>query len=65
MILGDLDEGLDTDGRPKTREDAIIIYRIPKVHTLLGTDGSMMSRRLYEIPDQINPESIIKIYDGQ
>jgi hypothetical protein len=65
LIFGDLDENLDTDGRPKVREDAVIRHNIPKVSSLLGAGDAMTSRRLYEVPDQISPESIIKIYDGQ
>ena len=58
------DESLDVDGRPKAKANAIISYRMPKVHTLLGHADAMAQRRLYEIPQQIEPESIIKIYDG-
>lgn len=64
MVLADLDESLDVDGRPKAKANAIISYRMPKVHTLLGHADAMAQRRLYEIPQQIEPESIIKIYDG-
>ncbi|BCR04291.1 hypothetical protein DESUT3_13600 [Desulfuromonas versatilis] len=64
MILADLDDSLDVDGRPKAKDNAIISYRMPKVHTLLGHTDAMAQRRLYEIPVQIEPESIIKIYDG-
>jgi 5-methylcytosine-specific restriction protein B len=63
MVLGDLAEDLDVDGRPKAKDTAIISYRLPKVRSLLGTfESSLYSRRLYELPDQIEPESIIKIY---
>ncbi|CAG0947710.1 AAA family ATPase [Geobacter sp.] len=64
MVLADLDESLDVDGRPKAKDNAIISYRMPKVHTLLGHADAMAQRRLYEIPVQIEPDSIIKIYDG-
>ncbi len=64
MVLADLDETLDIDGRPKAKSNAIISYRIPKVGALLGTSDGMPPRRLYEVPEQIEPESILKIYDG-
>jgi hypothetical protein len=64
MVLADLDETLDRDGRPKVKDNAIIGYRIPKVSTLLGTSDGLPPRRLYEVPEQIEPESILKIYDG-
>lgn len=63
MIFADLDKQVDTDGRQKAREDAIIGYRIPKVASLLGSsEGFVTTRRIYEVPLQIEPESIIKIY---
>ena len=64
LVLSDLEETLDTDGKPKARQDAIITYRIPEVHTLLGAADKFGSRRIYEMPEQIEPKSIIKIYDG-
>jgi hypothetical protein len=64
MVLADLDETLDVDGSPKAKKNAIINYRIPKAKTLLGTSDGMPTRRLYEVADQIEPESIRKIYDG-
>ena len=64
MVLADLDDTLDRDGRPKAKDNAIISYRIPKVSTLLGTSDGFPPRRLYEVPEQIEPESILKIYDG-
>jgi hypothetical protein len=65
MVFADLDEQTDIDGRPKAKENAIIGYRIPKVSTLLGTSEGYTPRRLYEVPDQIEPESILKIYNGR
>lgn len=63
LVLGDLEETLDKDGKPKAREDAIISYRIPEVHALLGAVDQFASQRIYEMPEQIQPKSIIKIYD--
>lgn len=64
LVLGDLDEQTDRDGRPKARENAIITYRILGGSRLLGSWDGMTPRRIYELPDQIEPESIRKIYDG-
>lgn len=65
MIFADLDDRTDIDGRPKARENAIIGYRIPKAGSLLGSSsGTVSTRRIYEMPVQIEPESIIKIYRG-
>ena len=64
LIFGDLEETLDKDGKPKAREDAIISYRIPEVHALLGAVDQFGSQRIYEMPEQIEPKSIIKIYDA-
>lgn len=64
LVLGDLEEALDKDGKPRARADAIISYRIPEVHALLGAVDQFGSRRIYEMPEQIEPKSIIKIYDG-
>lgn len=64
LVLGDLEETLDKDGKPRARADAIISYRIPEVHALLGAVDQFGSRRIYEMPEQIEPKSIIKIYDG-
>lgn len=64
LVLGDLEETLDKDGKPRARADAIVSYRIPEVHALLGAIDQFASRRIYEMPEQIEPKSIIKIYDG-
>lgn len=64
LVLGDLEETLDKDGKPKARQDAIISYRIPEVHALLGAVDQFGSQRMYEMPEQIQPKSIIKIYDA-
>jgi len=64
LVLGDLEEAPDKDGKPRARADAIISYRIPEVHALLGAVDQFGSRRIYEMPEQIEPKSIIKIYDG-
>ncbi len=64
LVFGDLEETLDTDGKPRARADAIITYRIPRIHALLGAVDHFGSRRIYETPEQIEPKSIIKIYNG-
>jgi Cdc6-like AAA superfamily ATPase len=64
LVFGDLEEALDKDGKSKARADAIITYRIPEVHALLGAVDQFGSRRIYEMPDQIEPKSLVKIYDG-
>lgn len=64
MVLADLDETLDVDGSPRAKKNAIINYRIPKPQTILGASDGMPTRRLYEVPVQIEPESIRKIYNG-
>lgn len=65
MVFNDLSENEDRDGKPKARDDAIISYRIPGTKSLLGfTVSSITPRRIYEIPEQIQPESILKIYKG-
>lgn len=64
MVFADLDDQTDFDGRPKAKDNAIIGYRLPKVSTLLGSSEGYTPRRLYDIPDQIDPESILKIYGG-
>ncbi len=65
LVFGDIEEALDSDGKPRARADAIISYRIPRIHTLLGATDQFGSRRIYEMPEQIEPKSIIKIYDGE
>lgn len=62
MVFADLGNENDTDGRPKTKPNAIITYEIAKESTLLGTSTGIPPRRLYEVPEQIDPDSIIKIY---
>lgn len=64
LVFGDLEETLDSDGKPRQRADAIISYQIPRIHTLLGATDQFGSRRIYQIPDQIDPRSILKIYQG-
>ncbi len=64
MVFADLDDQTDFDGRPKAKDNAIIGYRLPKVSALLGSSEGYTPRRLYDIPDQIDPESILKIYGG-
>jgi 5-methylcytosine-specific restriction protein B len=64
LVLGDLEETFDKDGKPRAREDAIISYRIPEVHALLGAADQYGSQRIYEMPEQIEPKSVIKIYDA-
>ena len=63
MVFADLEDARDTDGGPKAKDTAIITYRIENPRKLLGIDDdTLQSKRLYEIPDSIRPESIIKIY---
>ena len=64
LVLSDLEETLDKDGKPRARADAIISYRIPEVHALLGAVDQFGSRRIYEMPEQIEPKAILKIYNG-
>lgn len=64
MVFSDIDDHSDSDGRPKAKENAIISYRIPRQSSLLGVRaGTLSARRVYEVPTQIEPESIIKIYN--
>ncbi len=63
LVFDDLDDATDTDGKPKAKENAIINYRTVNVGSLFtATDSHLTARRIYETPQQIAPESIIKIY---
>ncbi len=64
MVFNDLEaDEADTDGKPKARENAIISHRIPGLRSLLGASSRMVTpRRIYDVPEQIQPESILKIY---
>ncbi|RME39760.1 MAG: EVE domain-containing protein, partial [Deltaproteobacteria bacterium] len=64
LVFGDLDEALDRDGKPRLRQDAIISYRFPALQTVLSATDSLGLRRIYEMPEQIEPQSIMKIYNG-
>ena len=65
IVFADLEDEMDQrDGHPKAKENAIITYDIPNTRKLLGiSDESLGLRRLYEIPETLTPESIIKIYE--
>jgi hypothetical protein len=65
IVFADLEDELDhRDGHPKAKENAIITYDIPNTRKLLGiSDESLGLRRIYDIPETLSPESIIKIYD--
>ncbi|GAM11758.1 5-methylcytosine-specific restriction enzyme B [Geobacter sp. OR-1] len=63
LVFDDLDDATDTDGRSKAKETAIINYRTVNVGSLFSaSDSHLSARRIYEAPQQIAPESIIKIY---
>jgi hypothetical protein len=64
LVFNDLEETPDKDGKPKARRDAIIFYRIQDIDVLLGAANQFASRRIYEMPGQVDPKSLIKIYDG-
>ncbi|MBT1070698.1 AAA family ATPase [Pelotalea chapellei] len=66
LVFDDLEDTTDTDGRPKSKENAIISYRLVRVGSLFGaSDSHLSARRIYEVPPQIAPESIMKIYKGE
>lgn len=65
LVLADLIDTPDRDGRPRAHENAIIRHRLPTHSTVLDsvlqTTGG--TRRIYEIAEQLEPAMIRKIYD--
>ncbi len=63
LILGDLTQEPDGDGRPKAHKDAIICYTVQKPNSLLGiSEDAYQSRRSYYVNEDIAPASFQKIY---
>lgn len=65
LVLADLSQDLDVDGRPKARPDAIVTHVVQKPMKLLGlADEAYQDRRSYAISEEFSPSSFQKIYEG-
>lgn len=63
LVLGDLVEGNDSDGRPKCHPDAIVTHLVQKPDHVLGiSDATYQNQRSYAISEDISERSFQKIY---
>jgi 5-methylcytosine-specific restriction protein B len=63
LVLHDLLDERDADGRPRTHANAIVEHSIQKAKVLLGiADAAYETVRSYRVTDEITPESFRKIY---
>jgi len=64
MVFADLEDSPDTDGLPRTKDTAIISCSIETPKKLFRVaDDTLPPKRIYEIPESIPPESLIKVYE--
>ncbi len=63
LVLGDLVDTSDRDGRPKCHEAAIIQHQVQSAQSVLGiTNDSYQDQRSYFISEDLTPASFLKIY---
>ena len=64
LVLADLMDEADSDGRPKAKPSAIVTHVIQRSGKLLGlSNEAYQDRRSYAISDEISPLSFQKIYE--
>jgi 5-methylcytosine-specific restriction protein B len=64
MVLGDLEETTDSDGRPRARHNAIVRHDVQHSRELLGfQDEAYQDTRSYTISDDLSADSFRKIYE--
>jgi 5-methylcytosine-specific restriction protein B len=65
LVLGDLLDEADRDGRPRCHPHAIVRHTIADPSgTLRVTDEAYAPRRLYSVSEDLSPLSFIKIYEA-
>lgn len=63
LVLGDLIDASDRDGRPKCHEAAIIQHQVQSAKSVLGiSNESYMDQRSYVVSEDLTPASFLKIY---
>ena len=63
LVLGDLTDTTDADGRPKCHPNAIIRHIVQKASSVLGVaDETYQDQRSYEVSEELSAASFIKIY---
>lgn len=63
LVLGDLVDVREKDGRPKLHEAAMVEHQVLSAAKVLGIgDESYQDQRVYNVAEELTPESFIKIY---
>jgi hypothetical protein len=64
LVLGDLFDATDLDGRPKCHPNAIVSHLVQPAAKVLGlTDETYQDRRSYEVSEEFSAASFRKIYE--
>jgi 5-methylcytosine-specific restriction protein B len=65
LVLGDLRNETDSDGRPKCHRNAIVSHIVQPATRVLGlADETYQDRRSYALSEELSADSFRKIYEG-